>query len=187
MLKTTLAAQFNEKGELTSAKSTSSNQVIEFATWGLETIGTVAKAVAAAGATPEADRRNQKAKRRLVLEQALASLDEKFNRLANGDFPVSEGTNKLEGARKSGTTGDIVGSVAKASAEIDKIVALKKKINDEIATLDSEFVKTLSITVTCQLDPSSKDTFHISESDGDCPAYAAVRTALTAARRPCRS
>jgi hypothetical protein len=182
MLKTTFAAQFNEKGELTSAKSTSSNQVIEFATWGLETIGTVAKAVATAGATPEVDRRNQKAKRRLVLEQALASLDEKFNRLANGDVPVSEGTNKLEGARKPGTTGDIVGSVAKASAEIDKIVALKKKINDEIATLDSELVKTLSIAVTCLLDPSSKDTFQISESDGDCPAYAAVRTALTAAQ-----
>jgi hypothetical protein len=182
MLKTTFAAQFNEKGELTSAKSTSSNQFIEFTTWGLETIGTVAKAVAAAGATPEVDRRNQKAKRRLVLEQALASLDEKFNKLANGDVPVSEGTNKLEGARKPGTTGDIVGSVAKASSEIDKIVALKKKINDEIATLDSELVKTLSIAVACLLDPSSKDTFQISESEGDCPAYAAVRTALTAAQ-----
>jgi len=179
MLKTTFAAQFNEKGELTSAKSTSSNQVLEFSTWGLETIGTVAKAVAAAGATPEADRRNQKAKRRLLLEQALASLDEKFNKLANGDVPAAEGT---EEAKKSKTKGDMVGSVAKASAEIDKIVALKKKINDEIATLDSELVKTLSIPVTCQLDPSSKDTFHISESDGDCPAYAAVRTALTAAQ-----
>jgi hypothetical protein len=182
MLKTTFAAQFNEKGELTSAKSTSSNQVLEFAAWGLETIGTVAKAVAAAGATPEADRRNQKAKRRLVLEQALASLDEKFNNLANGDLLAPKGMKKADGPKKSETTGDVASSVANASAEIDKIITLRNKIQSEITTLDSELVKTLSIPVTCLLDPSSRDTFHISESGGDCPAYAAVKTALTAAQ-----
>jgi hypothetical protein len=153
MVKTTFAAQFNEKGELTSAKATSLNQVIEFAAWGLETIGSLAKAVAAAGPTPEADRRHRLAKRRLALEQALASLDDRFD----------------------------AASVANASAEIDKIVALRKKIATELAAIDGELVKTLSIAVTCVLDPSSKDVFHISESGGDCPAYAAVRTALTSA------
>jgi len=182
MLKTAFAAQFNEKGELNSAKATSSNQVLEFAAWGLETIGTVAKAVAAAGLTPEADRRNQKAKRRLALEQALASLDDRFIKLAKGDISASKGTNKANEPKKSETAGEVAASVANASAEIDKIVALRKKIETEIAAIDSELVKTLSIPVTCVLDPSSKDAFNISESGGDCPAYAAVRTALTAAQ-----
>ncbi len=158
MVKTAFAAQFNEKGELTSAKATSSNQAIELATWGLETIGTVAKAVAAAGPTPEADRRSLLAKRRLALEQALTSLDEGFIKLAE------------EGA-----------STASTSAGMDKIVALRKKIQTEIAAIDGELVKTLSVPVTCVLDPSAKDAFSISESGGDCPAYAAVREALTAA------
>jgi hypothetical protein len=182
MMKTTFAAQFSEKGELTSSKATSADQSLEFATWGLETIAKVAKAIAAAGETPEVTRRHESAKRRAALEAAIAKLDARIITLANGDLALANaaGSSKLP-KRASGSAGDTAASVAGVSAEIDRILAFRGKLRNEIAAIDGELIRTLSVPVTCLLDPSSKSAFKISEANGDCPAYEAIRTALVAA------
>lgn len=185
MMKTTFAGQFSEKGELTSSKATSADQTLEFATWGLESIAKVAEAVAAAGDSPVATRRHEMAKRRAALESAISKLDDRIMTLANGDLAPANAADLVGSGKpptaESGSKGDRAASVTKVSAEIARILSLKGKLRTEIAAIDGELVKTLSVPVTCLLDPSSKSAFKISEANGDCPAYEAIRTALVAA------
>ncbi len=182
MMKTTFNANFSEKGELTSSQATTADQSLGFATWGLETLAKVAKAFATAGETPELTRRHENAKQRVALDAVMAKLDERIVSLASGELPLALATPADKSPQTSAaSTGNATPAAAGASTEIDKILALKGKLRTEIAALDAELCKTVSVPVTCLLDPSSKSAFKISEAEGDCPAYPAVRAALAAA------
>lgn len=173
LVSTNFEAQINEKGELVSSKAKSESKAVEVATWGLETLTKIAKVMAMAGRSG-APARHEKAKLQEQLEVAIARLDERvLKQVASPVAPPADGKAKKGKAE--------VESIAGAAAEIDKILALKAKLRAEVAALDTELVKTLSVPVTCLFDPTTASTFAISgdKAASACPAYVAIAGALT--------